>query len=108
MPLIMSQARNQKTDPQEKIHRITNSFPNNPASPFYHQSQRIKPMARLELRRIHPKIGMNNAAKCESTPQQEEEEEEEEDNVDFDNLPDGEGEPIEFDRTAKRLMMIRG
>ena len=45
-----------KSDPQQKITRITNTFPNNPNSPFY-QREPITPLARLTLHRIHPKPG---------------------------------------------------
>ena len=45
-----------KSDPQQKIHRISNTFPKNPASPFY-SSTPMLPLARLTLRRIHPKPG---------------------------------------------------
>ena len=45
-----------KSDPQQKIHRITNTFPNNPASPFY-APRPMTPLARLTIRRIHPKPG---------------------------------------------------
>ena len=50
------QSRNLKSDPQQKITRITNTFPNNPNSPFY-QREPITPLARLTLHRIHPKPG---------------------------------------------------
>ena len=43
-----------KSEPQQRIHRISNTFPNNPLSPFYGQGP-IPPLAVLTLRRIHPK-----------------------------------------------------
>ena len=50
------QSRNMKSEPPQRIHRMTNTFPNNPASPFYGQGP-IPPLAVLTLRRIHPKAG---------------------------------------------------
>ena len=38
-----------KTDPPEKIRRITNTYPNNRDSPFY--GQPLKPMARLVIQK---------------------------------------------------------
>ena len=62
-----------KSEPPQKIHRTTNTFPNNPNSPFYGPDP-IKPMALLKLRRIHPKPG--EPLVC--TPGSEEEEEDDE------------------------------
>lgn len=60
-----------KSEPPQKIHRITNTFPNNPNSPFY-GPEPMKPLAILKIRRIHPKEG--EALVC--TPGDEIEEEE--------------------------------
>ncbi|KAL8579501.1 hypothetical protein ACOMHN_025454 [Nucella lapillus] len=40
-------SRNQPTDPPEKIHRLTNSYPNHRDSPFF--GQRVRPMGRLVI-----------------------------------------------------------
>ena len=52
-----------KSEPQQKIHRITNTFPNNPASPFFGQGE-IPPLGVLTLRRIHPKTGAVHSNVC--------------------------------------------
>lgn len=45
--LYCLQSRNIVTEPPEKIHRITSSYPNNRESPFY--GEPLKPMARLVI-----------------------------------------------------------
>ena len=45
-----------KSDPAQKISRISNSVPNNANSPFY-GPEKMKPLAVLKIRRIHPKDG---------------------------------------------------
>lgn len=50
------QARNMKSDPQQKIFAMTNEYPNNPASPFYGPKP-ITPLAQLVIHRINPKPG---------------------------------------------------
>ena len=53
------QSRNKKSEPQQKIHRITNTFPSNPASPFF-GPEPIKRLGVVRLRRIHPEAGGSN------------------------------------------------
>ncbi|CAH1799114.1 unnamed protein product [Owenia fusiformis] len=60
---------NRKTDPPEKIHRITNTFPKQTKSPFYDPDNPIKPLARLEIKRIYPKPGM--PATCDASSEEE-------------------------------------
>ena len=50
------QASNSPSDPQQRIQRITSNHPNSPVSPFF-ENNPLRPLARLELRRIHPKPG---------------------------------------------------
>ncbi|XP_013383602.1 spondin-1-like [Lingula anatina] len=44
---------NMKTHPQEKIHRLTNTYPDNIKSPFYGLYP-IKPLAQLHIKRLTP------------------------------------------------------
>ena len=44
------QSPNIKTEPQKKIHKLTNTFPNDPRSPFYGPDP-LKPVARIQLTR---------------------------------------------------------
>ena len=92
------QASNLKSDPQQKIHRITNTFPDNPASPFW-GSEEIKPLALLQLRRIHPKPGAMPT--CTGN-----DEEEALDEAEGFGSTDGEGELTEMEK--KKLMMMKG
>ena len=57
--LLKLQSRNKKSEPQQKIHRITNTYPSNPSSPFF-SSEPIKPLGTIRLRRIHPEAGSSN------------------------------------------------
>ncbi|XP_074662256.1 spondin-1-like isoform X2 [Tubulanus polymorphus] len=50
---ISYRSDNWKTQPQEKIHKITNRFPDDWRSPF-HSPEPIKPMATIFLRRLDP------------------------------------------------------
>ena len=58
--LLKLQSRNKKSEPQQKIHRITNTYPSNPSSPFF-SSEPIKPLGTIRLRRIHPEAGSSGA-----------------------------------------------
>jgi len=46
------QSPNARSDPQQKIHRITNQFPDNPESPFHGRSA-VRPLATLQIRRLN-------------------------------------------------------
>ena len=48
------QAKNSPTQPQERIHKLTNKYPNEPRSPFYGREP-IKPLATIVIKRLHPK-----------------------------------------------------
>ena len=54
--LYLLQAPNAASDPQQRIHRITSNFPDTPVSPF-HENDPLRPLARLEIKRISPKPG---------------------------------------------------
>ena len=54
--LYVLQAPNAASDPQQRIHRITSNFPDTPVSPF-HENDPLRPLARLEIKRISPKPG---------------------------------------------------
>ena len=43
-----------KTEPKQRIHRISHSYPDSKASPF-NGPQPVKPLARLKITRIHKK-----------------------------------------------------
>ena len=60
MVLLKLQSRNKKSEPQQKIHRITNTFPSNPASPFFDSDEPIKRLGVIRLRRVHPEAGSSN------------------------------------------------
>lgn len=93
-------SRNMKSDPQQKIHRITNSFPNNPSSPFYNL-EAIRPLARLTLRRIHPKPGdapvcFGNETDLEISP------------FEGEQIETSEDDSFLTDMERKKLMMMKG
>lgn len=56
------QSKNVKSQPPEKIHRITNTFPAHPEAPFYNPGLQMKPVARLYLKRLYPRT---DEEKCE-------------------------------------------
>ncbi len=46
----VTQATNVKSEPQQRIHRLTNAYP--PSSPFFGREP-VRPLAMLTLQRIH-------------------------------------------------------
>ena len=62
---ISYMSKNAKSEPQQRIHNITNNFPNNAASPFYGVAP-VPPLARLTLRRIGPI--QSSSEQCEIVP----------------------------------------
>ena len=64
--ILLFQSPNSRTDPQEKIRHITNLYPKSEQSPFYGRNP-IRPLAKLRLKRIHPKPGM--PPKCNGNEQ---------------------------------------
>lgn len=66
MYVCMFQSPNAKSDPQQKIHRITNAFPNNVASPFYGREP-VKPLASLKIERLSGKDGDDSSCSNDDT-----------------------------------------
>jgi len=60
------QAPNAKSDPQQKIHRITNRVPDDSRSPFY-GSEPIRPLAVLRIERISQPEGGDQPRQCTDT-----------------------------------------
>lgn len=54
---------NARSDPPKKIHRLTNTFPNNVASPFYGR-QSVKPLAYLKIERLSGKNDETSELSC--------------------------------------------
>ena len=94
---VCPQSSNLKSDPPQKIHRITNTYPNNPAAPFWGHDP-ITPLAKLKLRRIHPKPG---DSVCNGN------EDSDDDVFDAEGFEVEEGEEL-TEMEKKKLMMMQG
>lgn len=54
---------NAKSDPQQKIHRLTNTFPDNVSSPFYGKDP-VRPLASLKLEQLSGRSGEEGELSC--------------------------------------------
>jgi len=53
--MVVMQAPNARTDPQQKIRRITDTWPSDDRSPFY-GIQPQQPLAKLHIRRLSQQV----------------------------------------------------
>ena len=92
---MLLQAPNAKSEPQQKIHRLTNRYPDDPRSPF-HGPQPIRPLAALRIQRLGP----SDAQECTDRDTTESE-------VDFIGGGEGGGAASDMDK-EKQMMMADG
>lgn len=64
--MCVFQSPNAKSNPQQKIHRLTNSFPNNVASPFYGREP-VKALASLKIERLSGNDGDESSCSNDDT-----------------------------------------
>lgn len=89
------QSPNAKSDPQQKIHRITNAFPNNVASPFYGREP-VKALASLKIERLSGKDGDDSSCSNDDT-----------DDSDVDIIGGGTGADGISEMDKQKLMMMQ-
>lgn len=93
--MYVFQSPNAKSDPQQKIHRITNAFPNNVASPFYGREP-VKPLALLKIERLSGKDGGDSSCSNDDT-----------DDSDVDIIGGGAGTDGISEMDKQKLMMMQ-
>ena len=54
--MVITQAPNLASNPQQRISKITSNMPDNPISPFF-ENDPLRPLAKLHIHRISPKPG---------------------------------------------------
>jgi len=66
---VCIQAPNARTDPQQKIRHITDSWPDDARSPFY-GIQPQQPLATLHIRRLSAQVTPPPGLRCQDTADQ--------------------------------------
>ena len=64
---VWMQSPNARTDPQQKIRRITDTWPDDASSPFYGIRPQ-QPLATLHIRRLSAQVALPPASGSSSTP----------------------------------------